>query len=235
MFELVLRAPEAQVELVSDALVNELGALSASVTDADAHTEAEQPLFGEPGMPAPRMGWERSTLTALFDTEAEATAAATLLLAQDWAGDVHVQALTKLAEQDWVRLTQSQFTPVCVTDDFWIVPTWHEPPAQAHRVIRLDPGLAFGTGTHPTTLMCLRWVARQASATGPWPRVLDYGCGSGILAIAAALWMPSTSIRRRFKPAPTTPRPTTWCYKPGCLIRPAALTKWSWPTFWPPL
>jgi ribosomal protein L11 methyltransferase len=187
MFELVLRVPEAQVEWVSEALVNELGALSASVTDADAYTDAEQPLFGEPGMPAPRMGWERSTLTALFDTEAQATEAATLLLAQEWAADVHVQALTALAEQDWVRLTQSQFTPVSVTDDFWIVPTWHEPPAQARRVIRLDPGLAFGTGTHPTTLMCLRWVARQASNTGPWTRVLDYGCGSGILAIAAAL------------------------------------------------
>ncbi len=187
MFELLLRAPESLVEGVSEALVNELGALSASVTDADAHTEAEQPLFGEPGMPPPRLGWARSTIAALFETELEATEAATLLLAQSWAADVHVQGLSELADQDWVRLTQSQFTPVQVTDSFWIVPTWHEPPAQARKIIRLDPGLAFGTGTHPTTLMCLRWVARHADAAAPWTRVLDYGCGSGILAIAAAL------------------------------------------------
>ena len=88
-----------------------------------------------------------------------------------------------LADQDWVRLTQSQFAPVAITPDFWIVPTWHEPPAQARHIIRLDPGLAFGTGTHPTTRMCLRWIA-QHGVQGQ--RVLDYGCGSGILAIGAA-------------------------------------------------
>ena len=87
-------------------------------------------------------------------------------------------------EQDWVRLTQSQFAPVEITPEFWIVPTWHEPPAQARQVIRLDPGLAFGTGTHPTTRMCLRWIASQRRTGGQ--RVLDYGCGSGILAIGAA-------------------------------------------------
>ena len=90
-----------------------------------------------------------------------------------------------MPDQDWVRLTQSQFTPVDITPEFWIVPTWHEPPAEATRVIRLDPGLAFGTGTHPTTRMCLRWIARQAATPG-LGRVLDYGCGSGILAIGAA-------------------------------------------------
>ena len=184
MFELVLRAPQALVEPVSDALSDELGALSVSVEDADAGTDAEQALFGEPGMPAPKPGWDRSTLRALFETEAEAEAAAALLLAQDWAQGLHVQALAAVVEQDWVRLTQSQFDPVSITDTFWIVPSWHEPPAGAERVIRLDPGLAFGTGTHPTTRMCLRWTAGHAR---PWPRVLDYGCGSGILAIGAAL------------------------------------------------
>ncbi|MCW7537458.1 50S ribosomal protein L11 methyltransferase [Aquabacterium sp. A7-Y] len=187
MFELVLLAREADVETVSEALM-ELEALSVSVEDADADTEAEHALFGEPGMPAPREGWDRSTLKALFETEPEATEAATLLLAQDWASDVHVVAIQKIEPQDWVRLTQSQFAPVDITPRFWIVPTWHEPPAQASRVIRLDPGLAFGTGTHPTTRMCLRWIARQAEAGhGSWSRVLDYGCGSGILAIGAAL------------------------------------------------
>jgi ribosomal protein L11 methyltransferase len=186
MFELTLNAPQALVEPVSDALMDELDALSVSVEDADADTDAEQALFGEPGMPAPQPGWDRSTLKALFDSEAAATDAMTLLLAQAWAEGLAVQSLQRVEEQDWVRLTQSQFTPVEITPSFWIVPTWHEPPAVASRMIRLDPGLAFGTGTHPTTRMCLRWIARQAAAM-QGVRVLDYGCGSGILAIGAAL------------------------------------------------
>ena len=186
MHELTLRAPEALVEPVSDALMYELSALSVSVEDADAGTEGERALFGEPGMPAPAPGWDRSTLRALFDSEPEAERAATLLLAQPWAAGLHVQALQQVDEQDWVRITQSQFKPVEVTPTFWIVPSWHEPPAAARRFIRLDPGLAFGTGTHPTTRMCLRWIAAHEGAL-QGQRVLDYGCGSGILAIAAAL------------------------------------------------
>jgi ribosomal protein L11 methyltransferase len=184
MFELVLRAPASLVETVSDALVDELDALSVSVEDADADTASERPLFGEPGMPAPQPGWDQSTLRALFADEAAAAQAAELLQAQDWAAALQVQALQPVPEQDWVRLTQSQFAPVAITPDFWVVPSWHEAPAAARRVIRLDPGLAFGTGTHPTTRMCLRWIA-QHEPVGP--RVLDYGCGSGILAIGAAL------------------------------------------------
>lgn len=184
MIELVLRAPQSLVEDVSDALSDELDALSVSVEDADAGTEGEQPLFGEPGMPAPQPGWERSTLRALFEDEAAAERAAAALLASDWAPELALQALETVPDEDWVRLTQSQFAPVEITPSFWIVPSWHEPPAAATRLIRLDPGLAFGTGTHPTTRMCLRWIATRAEA---WPRVLDYGCGSGILAIGAAL------------------------------------------------
>jgi ribosomal protein L11 methyltransferase len=189
MFELVLRAPQALVEPVSDALSDELDALSVSVEDADADTENEQALFGEPGLPAPTPGWNRSTLRALFESRDQAEAAAMLLLAQDWAEGLHVAALQELVEQDWVRITQSQFEPIPITPAFWIVPSWHEPPAGAARVIRLDPGMAFGTGTHPTTRMCLRWIAAQSEAghDESFERVLDYGCGSGILAIAAAL------------------------------------------------
>ncbi|MGM9488905.1 50S ribosomal protein L11 methyltransferase [Ideonella sp. YS5] len=186
MFELVLNAPQALVEPVSDALMDELGALSVSVEDADADTEAEHALFGEPGMPAPAPGWDRSTLKALFETEAAATEAMTLLLAQDWTPGLAVRSLQAVEDQDWVRVTQSQFAPVEITPTFWIVPSWHEPPASAERVIRLDPGLAFGTGTHPTTRMCLRWMARHEVQVRS-ARVLDYGCGSGILAIGAAL------------------------------------------------
>lgn len=188
MVELQLLAPQACVEMASDALMDELDALSVSVEDADANTPTESALFGEPGMPPPRSGWERSTVKALFADEAQATAAAALLMAQDWAQGIELRTIQTVPEQDWVRLTQSQFAPVPVTPDFWIVPSWHEPPAQARRVIRLDPGLAFGTGTHPTTRMCLRWTALQAPAkAASWTRVLDYGCGSGILAIGAAL------------------------------------------------
>jgi ribosomal protein L11 methyltransferase len=196
MFELILRAPEALVEPLSDALADELEALAVTVEDADAGTEGERALFGEPGGPAPAAAWQRSTIRALFETDTAAEAAAALLLAQDWVrGDTgsgghdgaHVQALQPVPDEDWVRLTQSQFTPVAITPRFWIVPSWHEPPASAELVIRLDPGLAFGTGTHATTRMCLRWLAREAPAhAGGWHRVLDYGCGSGILAIAAA-------------------------------------------------
>ncbi|HEX6363388.1 MAG TPA: 50S ribosomal protein L11 methyltransferase [Albitalea sp.] len=187
MVELLLIVPHGVVETVSDALGFELDALAVSVEDADADSDAEQALFGEPGLPPPRAGWDRSVVRALFASEVGATEAATLLLAQDWAGDVHVQSLSEVADQDWVRLTQSQFAPVEITPAFWIVPSWHEPPPTALRVIRLDPGLAFGTGTHPTTRMCLRWIASHATDAVRWTRVLDYGCGSGILAIGAAL------------------------------------------------
>ena len=188
MFELLLLAPEDAVEPVSDALIDELGALSASVEDADADTDAEHALFGEPGMPAPAGGWRRSRVIALFADESAATEAATLLLAQDWARDVSLVAMRPVVEQDWVRLTQSQFAPVEVSDGFWIVPSWHDVPPNARKVIRLDPGLAFGTGTHATPRVCLRRTAREAArrAAG-WSRVLDYGCGSGILASGAAL------------------------------------------------
>ncbi len=183
MFELSLLCPEDRVEAVSEAL-EALDALSVSVEDADAQTDAEQALFGEPGLPPPKEGWQRSRVLALFDDELQAADAVSLLQLQDFFADCQVMGLDAVPEQDWVRLTQSQFTPVEITPSFWIVPTWHEPPAAAQKVLRLDPGLAFGTGTHPTTRMCLRWIARNPVAG---QRVLDYGCGSGILAIAAAL------------------------------------------------
>lgn len=190
MFELSLMCPEDSVEAVSDAL-DALDALSVSVEDADAQTDAEQALFGEPGMPPPKDGWQRSRMVALFSSEAAARGAQELLVVQDFFAGCQMLGIAAVEEQDWVRLTQSQFAPVDITPDFWIVPTWHELPAQAVRSIRLDPGLAFGTGTHPTTRMCLRWIARQGAtqigAVGhPLGRVLDYGCGSGILAIGAA-------------------------------------------------
>lgn len=183
MHELNLMCPEERVEDVSDAL-DALDALSVSVEDMDAHTESEQPLFGEPGMPVPKEGWNRSRIVALFPDEAAAQQAQALLVLQDFFEGCQVLGIRAVEQQDWVRLTQSQFQPVDITPEFWIVPTWHELPEAAKVSIRLDPGLAFGTGTHPTTRMCLRWIARQPK--GALGRTLDYGCGSGILAIGAA-------------------------------------------------
>ena len=189
LFEWVVLAPADKVDILSEAL-EALEALSVSVEDADAQTPAEQALFGEPGMPPPQAGWNRSRIVALFPDEAAATEAQALLQAQDFFEGCSAVAVAPVPEQDWVRLTQSQFAPVEITTEFWIVPTWHEPPAQARQVIRLDPGLAFGTGTHPTTRMCLRWTAgglpQQGGQAPVLGRVLDYGCGSGILAIGAA-------------------------------------------------
>lgn len=197
MFELVLLAPEACIEDLSDAL-EALDALSVSVEDADAQTPAEQALFGEPGMPAPKAGWQRSRVVALFPDEAPAREAADLLALQDFFAGCETVGVRPVADQDWVRLTQSQFAPVDITPTFWIVPSWHQPPAAAQQIIRLDPGLAFGTGTHPTTRMCLRWIA-QRDLSGQ--RVLDYGCGSGILAIGTAKFGASEIVAVDIDPA----------------------------------
>ena len=185
MVELTLLCVAANAEAVSDALIDDLGALSASVEDADAGTESEKALFGEPGM-APLGSWDRSVVKALF-VDADQARQAAAELQSTWSATVEVRSIEPMQDQDWVTLTQAQFAPTEIVPGFWIVPSWHEPPADATRVIRLDPGMAFGTGTHPTTRMCLRWLARRAEArAAQWERVLDYGCGSGILAIGAA-------------------------------------------------
>jgi ribosomal protein L11 methyltransferase len=184
MIELHLLCPEGAVENLSDALM-ELEALSVSVEDADAQTPHEQALFGEPGMPAPAPGWIRSRVHALFEHEDQAHIAMQALTSTSGFEECEALGLVHVQDQDWVRLTQSQFQPVEITSEFWIVPTWHELPAGATKAIRLDPGLAFGTGTHPTTRMCLGWAATRDFTH---ERVMDYGCGSGILAIAAALF-----------------------------------------------
>ena len=160
MFELRLICPQDCVESVSDAL-DALDALSVSVEDADAQTDAEQALFGEPGMPPPKDGWQRSRVLALFATDVLAQEAATLLTAQDFFAGCKILGVQAVPERDWVRLTQSQFAPVEITPEFWIVPTWHQPPAQAKKIIRLDPGLAFGTGTLHTN--CRRTTSENGA------------------------------------------------------------------------
>ena len=195
MFELLLVCQQAGVDAVSDTL-EALDALSVSVEDADAGSDQENALFGEPGMPPPAQAWDQSRVTALFNDLADAEAARRLLQ-QLHGADISHTAIQPVPEQDWVRLTQSQFDPVEITPDFWVVPSWHTAPEQARTVLRLDPGLAFGTGTHPTTGMCLRWIAQHPGQAS----VLDYGCGSGILAIGAALCGATTVVAVDIDPA----------------------------------
>lgn len=192
MHTLSLLVPQAMVESLSDALMFELDALSVTVEDAEAGADTEQALFGEPGMPPPANGWQCSRVSALFAEAAAAHSAADALVTDLGSQGMQVLGVQTVPDEDWVRLTQSQFDPICVLDHFWVVPTWHNIPQDAQRVLRLDPGLAFGSGTHPTTLMCLRWIARHADDAIHARRVLDYGCGSGILAIGAALHKAAT-------------------------------------------
>ena len=179
---LIAAGHELALEL-SDALL-ELGALSVDVEDRLAGSEQEHALFGEPGMPPPDAAWADNLVRALFDDETAADAALLGLLATGVLQDLDGVRQRDVAEQDWVRLTQSQFQPVCIEQRLWIVPSWHDAPPDARDVIRLDPGLAFGTGTHPTTRLCLGWLVRHAPLSAR--SVLDYGCGSGILALGAA-------------------------------------------------
>lgn len=171
----------AHAEALSDALLA-LGALSVGVEDADAGTERETPQFGEPGStPAPL--WAHSRVVALFERNADIP-----LIVAAAAGEAGLDATppyetVEVAEQDWVRLTQSQFEPIRINDRLWIVPSWHDAPDPGAINLELDPGLAFGTGSHPTTRLCLEWLCGHVPAGAS---VLDYGCGSGILAIAAA-------------------------------------------------
>ncbi|MBI5658477.1 MAG: 50S ribosomal protein L11 methyltransferase [Nitrosomonadales bacterium] len=177
---LTVTVPEHQADGLSEALLA-LGALSVDLHDADAGTPAEQAVFGEPCEPAPHL-WQHNRITALFPEDAPI--AAIMTEAAQAIGLPHPPAyrIATLEDNDWVRLTQAQFDPIRISQRLWIVPTWHTPSDPGATNITLDPGLAFGTGSHPTTRLCLRWL--DANIAGG-ESVLDYGCGSGILAIAA--------------------------------------------------
>ena len=179
--EIIVEVPREQAEPLSNALM-EAGALSVSVEDADAGTEAEQPLFGEPGMEPPQTAWERSRITALLAADSNPAALLDEAAAQAGLPGGLPHTLRQVEEQDWVRLTQSQFEPIHIGKNLWVVPSWHAAPDPNAVVLELDPGLAFGTGSHPTTRLCMEWLEAHAPAG---KSVLDYGCGSGILALVA--------------------------------------------------
>lgn len=168
-------------EALADALLD-AGALAASIEDADAGTPDEQPQFGEPGSPS-RPGWAHSRVIALLKPDSDTRQLLTTCAALAGLDDFPSFTQEEVADQDWVRLTQSQFEPIRVSERLWIVPSWHQAPDPQAIVLVLDPGMAFGTGSHPTTRLCLEWLERQVL---PGMSMLDYGCGSGILAIAAA-------------------------------------------------
>ncbi len=179
--ECVLEVARDDAEALSETLFD-LGALSVSVEDADADTPDEDPLFGEPGHEPTRLAWNRSRVVALLGDDADP--ALLVVAAANALGLSPAPAYTvrEVEEQDWVRLTQSQFEPIHIGEHIWVVPSWHDAPEPDAVVLELDPGLAFGTGSHPTTRLCMEWLEQHVQ---PGERALDYGCGSGILAIVA--------------------------------------------------
>ncbi len=186
---LIVDTDAKYAESLSDALL-ELGALSVDLLDADADTPDEQAIFGEPGEPPPGV-WQHNRVSALFDADAKVADILRQASANIGLDELPAYRVETLADNDWVRLTQSQFDPIPISDRLWIVPTWHTPSDPSAINIVLDPGLAFGTGSHPTTRLCLRWLDSHLQGG---ERVLDYGCGSGILAIAALKLGASTAV-----------------------------------------
>ncbi|MDR0244341.1 MAG: 50S ribosomal protein L11 methyltransferase [Burkholderia sp.] len=179
--ELVVELAREHAEALSDALLD-LGALSVSVEDADADTPDEQPLFGEPGLVPDRTAWQHSRVVALLSADHEPAVLLAAAANEIGIADTPKFVVREVEEQDWVRLTQSQFEPIPIGERIWVVPSWHDAPDPDALVLELDPGLAFGTGSHPTTRLCMEWLEQSVK---PGQSVLDYGCGSGILAILA--------------------------------------------------
>jgi ribosomal protein L11 methyltransferase len=176
----IIETTEESVEILSDALM-EAGALAVDVQDAAAGTADERPIFAEPGE-APASGWRSNRVGALFAIDADLYELVPEALAAAGLAATEAFRIERVEDADWVRLTQSQFNPIPITPRLWIVPSWHTAPDPEAINIALDPGVAFGTGAHPTTRLCLRWLTETVT---PDADVLDYGCGSGILAIAA--------------------------------------------------
>ena len=176
--QLKINIDSKRAEQLSD-IFFELGALSVSIEDQYEGKELEQPIFNEPGMDVKGL-WEHSTVVVLLNADDDIEAIITA--SQNELNSTFDYVLEQVDDQDWVRLTQSQFEPIEVTSKLYIVPSWHTIPNPDATGIILDPGLAFGTGSHPTTFMCLKYLAENITSN---MKVLDYGCGSGILAITA--------------------------------------------------
>ncbi len=176
---LTFEADTQHAEMLSNTLL-QLGALSVDITDARAGTDDEQAIFDATGGLITE-AWRASSVSGLFPADVDVAC-----IVKTASSALHLPAaritVTNVPEQDWVRLAQTQFAPIQISSRLWIVPSWHTPPDPGAINIVLDPGLAFGTGSHPTTRLCLHWLDEHIKGG---EAVLDYGCGSGILAIAA--------------------------------------------------
>ncbi len=180
--EIVIEVVREHAESLSDAFMD-AGALSVSVEDANEGTDAENPIFGEPGALPTESAWDRSRIVALTSADADHQAILAQVCEACGLSELPQYIVRPVADQDWVRLTQSQFEPIHIGKRIWVVPSWHEAPDPNGLILELDPGLAFGTGSHPTTRLCMEWLENFAPKN---KTVLDYGCGSGILALVAS-------------------------------------------------
>lgn len=183
--EIVLEITYTHTADFSDALLS-AGAMSVVVEDADAGTDAERPIFDEPDENGNGAAWQRSRVIAMISSGIDPHELVKQAAAECGLDELPSFLVQPVAEKDWVRLTQSQFTPIHIGKHIWVVPSWHEAPDKNAIVLEMDPGLAFGTGSHPTTQLCMEWLEEHLKDQGFHnSSVLDYGCGSGILAIAA--------------------------------------------------
>jgi ribosomal protein L11 methyltransferase len=169
----------AEVEAVTDALL-EAGAISVDVAGAEADAASGQSIYADAGSDPPHP-WRHSRVSALFAESADTGAALAHACAR--AGIPLPRCVVHpVPERDWVQASRDHFVPLRISPRLWIVPSWHTAPDPDAVNILLDPGIAFGTGSHATTRLCLRWLESEVRAGDT---VLDYGCGSGVLAIAA--------------------------------------------------
>ena len=151
--EVTLLVAQNQAESLGDALIDS-GALSITLEDADADNADEEPLYGEPGLEPTTCAWKRSRLKFLIDEKSNPALLVKAAYNAIGQAPEPIESIVPVPETDWVKLTQSQFGPTKVSDRLWIVPSWSEIPDPKAVNIRLDPGVAFGTGAHPTTHLC---------------------------------------------------------------------------------
>jgi len=175
-----MRTDARVADALSDALLAQ-GAQSVSIEDANAGGPGEVPIYGEPGLPE-EGAWPQSLIKALCADGTDPPRFIAAACARIGLAPLTEYRVEAVENEDWVRLSQSQFEPIRISEKLWIVPSWAIAPDPSAVNLVLDPGLAFGTGSHPTTRLCLQWLERMLRGG---ERVLDYGCGSGILAIAA--------------------------------------------------
>jgi len=175
---LMIQTSADSAEKITDYLMD-LGAISTSIQDKNLNQNNEEIIFGEPHN-GPQQYWKENTISALFEENIKVEKIKNEL--ENFLNQKIEVIVTKIEDQDWVKISQDQFHPICIRDNFWIIPTWHSQEFKSGINLILDPGLAFGTGSHPTTHLCIEWLIDNVKKNN---QVLDYGCGSGILAIAA--------------------------------------------------